>query len=342
MRLAVVGLGALGARAARQLASTPGVTEIVLGEPDAAKRHAVAEVLGPIATPADWSFDDDLPEGIADCDAALLAGPTDHHVDQARRLVALRRPFVSTADGRSVVQELLDLDDEAVRSEVAAVAGAAFSPGLSCALARHGTTWFDSVDEVHVAWLGTGGPACAHQHHRTFAGSALEWHDGEWMLRPAGSGRELCWFPDPVGAADCYRGAQAEPLLLQPALDGVQRITARMAGTRRDRMLARLPMLRPPHPEGAVGALRVEIRGRRAGGTDTVILGAIDRPAVAGAAVAAVATVWAAEGRAIDTGVGGVAAQFEALPFLAELARRGIRAAIFEGASSAEAAPSSV
>ncbi len=336
MRLAVVGLGAVGARATRQLASTPGVTEIVLAEPDVAKRDAIAEILGPIATTVDWSPDDDLPNGIADCDATLLAGPSEAHVAQARRLVALRRPFVSTADGRPVVQALVDLDAEAASYGVPAVVGAAFSPGLSCALARHGTAWFDEVDEVHVAWLGTGGPACAHQHHRNFAGSALEWHDGEWTQRPAGSGRELCWFPDPVGAADCYRGDQCEPLLLQPALEGVSRITARMAGTRRDRMLARLPMLRPPHPEGAVGALRVEIRGRRAGATDTVVLGAIDRPAVAGAAVAAVATVWAAEGRVLGPGVGGVAARFEVVPFLTELARRGIRAAIFEGSSPAD------
>jgi saccharopine dehydrogenase-like NADP-dependent oxidoreductase len=332
-RVAVVGLGALGARAARQLASTPGVTEIVLGEPDVHKRAAVAEVLGPIATDAEWSADDGLPVGVADCDAALLAGPAAAHVDQARRLIALRRPFVSTADARPTVQGLLDLGDDASQAGVSAVVGAAFSPGLSCALVRHGATWFDAVDEVHVAWLGTGGPACAHQHHRNFAGSALEWHDGAWIQRPSGSGRELCWFPDPVGSADCYRGDQCEPLLLQPALDGVSRITARMAGTRRDRMLARLPMLRPPHPEGAVGALRVEIRGRRSGATDTAVLGAIDRPAVAGAAVAALATVWAGEGRVNAPGVGGVAVQIEVLDFLTELARRGIRAAVFEGSS---------
>lgn len=335
MRVAVVGLGAVGARAARQLASTPGIAEIVLGEPDAAKRAAVADVLGPIATDAAWSTADELPEGIADCDATLLAGPASAHLEQARRLIALRRPFVSTADARPVVAELLDLDEEATLAAVPAVVGAAFSPGLSCALARHGATWFDAVDEVHVAWLGTGGPACAHQHHRNFAGNSLEWYDGEWIQRPAGSGRELCWFPDPVGAADCYRGAQCEPILLQPALEGVSRVTARMAGTRRDRMLARLPMLRPPHPEGAVGALRVEIRGRRNGGTDTVVLGAMDRPAVAGAAVAAVATARAAEGALARPGIGGVAVQVEPLPFLTELARRGIRAAVFEGASPA-------
>lgn len=334
MRIGVVGLGAVGARAARQVASTPGVTGIVLGEPDAARREAVAEVLGPIAEAVDWSPEDGLPAGIADCDATLLAGPSAAQPVQARRLIALRQPFVSTADGHDAVTELLGLHDEAVAADVAGVLGAAFSPGLSCALARHGASWFDAVDEIHVAWLGTGGPACAHQHHRNFSGRSEEWYDGEWITRPGGSGRELCWFPDPVGAADCYRGALVEPLLLQPTVEGVRRITARMAGTRRDRLFARLPMLRPPHPEGAVGALRVEIRGRHAtGATHTEVLGAMDRPAVAGAAVAAVATVWAAQGHLRGPGLGGVAGQLEALEFLRELARRGVRAAVFEGSA---------
>ena len=40
-----------------------------------------------------------------------------------------------------------------------------------------------------------------------------------------------------------------------------ERVTARVAASRRDRLTARLPMLRPPHPEGLIGAVRVEVRG---------------------------------------------------------------------------------
>lgn len=335
MRIAVIGLGALGARAARQLVSTPQVTTLVLSDPDAAKVAAVAEVLGPTATVVPWDPDAPVPAAVADCEATLLAGPADTQAEQVRALVALRRPVVSTADALGAVEAIFAMASDAEAAGVPVVVGAAFSPGLSGVLARHAAAWFDSVDEVHVAWLGTGGPACAHQHHRAFAGRAIEWRDGTWVDKPSGSGRELCFFPDPVGGADCYRGALPEPLVLQAMFPQAGRITARMAGTRRDRLFARLPMLRPPHPEGAVGALRVELRGRRGGATHTVILGAMDRPAVAGAAVAAVATAWAAQGRASRSGVGGVATHFTALEFLEELARRGIRAAVFEGTGSA-------
>ena len=66
-------------------------------------------------------------------------------------------------------------------------------------------------------------------------------------------------------------------------------MSARLSATRRDRITARLPMLRPPHPEGTLGAVRVEVRGDRDGAREIEVLGAIDRPAVAAGAVAAVA-----------------------------------------------------
>jgi hypothetical protein len=157
------------------------------------------------------------------------------------------------------------------------------------------------------------------------------------MRRPGGSGRELCWFPDPVGGVDCYRAALAEPLLLTPAFPGVQRVTANLGANRRDRLTARLPMLRPPHPEGGVGALRVEVRGRRGSGRDERVLGVVDRPAVAAAAVAALAARWAAGGRLTRAGAGGLAALVDPIPFLSALADRGVRAAAFEGRMSARA-----
>jgi hypothetical protein len=184
-----------------------------------------------------------------------------------------------------------------------------------------------------VARLGTGGPACARQHHRALAGTALDWRDGGWLQRQGGSGRELCWFPDPVGAADCYRAALPDALLLVQAFPGVERITARLAATRRDRLTARLPMLRKPHPEGAVGAVRVEVRGRRGRRRETRILGAMDRPAVAAGAVAAVVAVAAARGDLATTGAAGLAQLVEPVGFLSELARRGVKAAVFEGAN---------
>jgi hypothetical protein len=147
----------------------------------------------------------------------------------------------------------------------------------------------------------------------------------------------LCWFPDPVGAVDCYRAAMPDPLLLMPCFPGIQRITANLGATRRDRLTSRLPMLRRPHPEGALGALRVEVRGRRGNARDERVLGVVDRPAVAAGAVAALAARWAVAGRLDHPGAGGLAALIEPIPFLSALADRGVRAAAFQAHTQARA-----
>jgi saccharopine dehydrogenase-like NADP-dependent oxidoreductase len=341
MRAVILGTGAVGARAARQLVSTDGLDRLTIVHADIDAGGQLAEALAaPDRVAVAVSPRGTIPSGVLDeADVLLLATPTGH---RALAEAALEHGVhvVSVADSLSDVQALLGLDAEARERALAVVVGAAFAPGLTCVLARHGAMGFDSVEELHVASLGTGGPACARRHHRALGRDSIDWYDGGWRRRPSGSGRELCWFPEPVGGADCYRSSVPDALLLVPAFPGVRRVTARIAATRRDRLTAWLPMLRPPHPEGMLGAVRVEIRGRRGPARDTVVYGAIDRPALAAGAVAAVAAAWAADGRLVRAGAAGLAELVdEPVPFLHELARRGIRAAVFEGAGAGTLAP---
>ncbi len=328
MRIGVIGVGAVGARAARQLASTDGVDTVVISDTVAARAEAVAAAIGPVA-----EIDPKRPAGVPlDVDVVVLASDPGNHAAQARTHLSSGTAVVSVSDSIADIRALLALHAEAVERNLTVVVGAAFAPGFSCMLAVHAASQLDSVDEIHVARLGTGGPACARQHHRALGSRSIEWHERGWRTRPAASGRELCWFPDPLGAADCYRAGLADPLLLAPAFPNAERITARLAATRRDRLTGKLPMLRPPHPEGGPGAVRVEVRGRRGGASETVVLGVIDRPAVAAGAVCALAAVAAARGQLRRRGAGGLAELAEPLPLLTELARRGVKAAVFDGA----------
>jgi len=184
---------------------------------------------------------------------------------------------------------MLDLDAVARQQGRTLVVGAAMSPGLSGLLVRMMAARFTSIDEVHVAVHGTAGPACAQQHHRALGGQSVGWHDGDWLRRPAGSGRELCWFPDPVGPRDCYRAELADPVALHQAIPELLRVTVRVSATRRDRLTARLPMLTPPHAEGGMGALRVEVRGWQDHSRHVEVVGVADRVAHIAGLVAATA-----------------------------------------------------
>ncbi len=333
MRIAVVGAGAVGSRVARQLASTPEVDELVVVDAQPARAEAVAAAIADEGRVRTAPASDQLPGGL---DVVVLSVAPGAHRDLAERALEAGSSVVSTSDQLDDVTALLALDAEARERGRSVVVGAGFAPGLTCVLACHAAGTFDSVDEVHVAKVGTGGPSCARQHHDALAGEALDWRDGGWVRRRGGSGRELCWFPDPVGPEDCYRAALPDALLLVGSFPGVSRVTARVGANRRDRFTARLPMLRRPHPEGGVGAVRVEVRGRRGQGRDVAVLGAMDRPGVAAGAVAAVAAVWVADGQ-LAAGAAGLASSVSPVPFLAELARRGVKAAAFDGSASGTA-----
>ncbi len=332
MRFAVLGAGAVGARVVRQLVMSPGVDGVVVADRDRARAGLVARSVGePVRTGGCDDGDDPWWEG---ADVAVLASPGGDHGQVAERLVADGCSVVSVSDDLGDVEALLALDARARAGGRTVVAGAGFAPGLSCLLAGHVAATFDRVDEVHVAKTGTGGPACARGHRQAWRGEAHDWRDGQWVRRKAGSGRELCWFPDPVGPEDCYRAAAPDALVLVPAFPGVGRVTSRVGASRRDRVTAHLPLLLRPRGEGRLGAIRVEVRGQRSGLHDTAVVGALDRPAAAGGAVAALSAVALAEGRLRRTGAGGVAELVDQRPtFLAELSRRGVKAAGFVGAA---------
>ena len=219
-------------------------------------------------------------------DVVVLAHRTPHAV-LASTLMGQGSTVVSVSGDLDDTMDLLGLGDRALATQQSLIIGASCSPGASALLVHYMLDMFDTVDEVHLAVHGTGGPECARQHHDGLAGVAIGWHDGEWIKRPGGSGRELCWFPDPVNARDCYRFATPEPVLMLRVEPTLRRITARTSATRRDRLTARLPMLIPPHAEGGIGALRVELRGTKDGVRHVAICGMAERIASIAAAVAA-------------------------------------------------------
>ena len=329
MRVVVAGFGAVGRRVAQHLISVPSVESLVVVHREPRRVEAQVRALGERAD-LRYGSGNGFPAG----DVTVLTLPNGNR-RMAEIALSQGSDVVSCADDPTEVKALLSSDKLARSHRKSIVVGAGMAPGLTCALAGHLRTGFDSVEEIHVASVGTGGPGCARRHHEALSSLSLDWEDGEWRRRPGGSGRELVWFPEPVGGADCYRAALPDALLLLPAFPGCRRITSRLAATRRDRMTAWLPMLRPPHPEGLIGAARVEMRGWIDGKAETEIVGSAVAPGVAAAAVASRAAIWAGEGRLSRVGAGGVA---EMIPdpglFLKEISPDGINVAVFEGQPS--------
>jgi hypothetical protein len=327
VRVVLAGIGAVGSRAARDLLHHDDVNAVRIHYRNWARAESTTGGMGPRAVlvpgpPAE------IPDGT---DVVIIAQPVGA-LRIARMALAAGAHVVAATDHPEQVKDLLALDATARAAGRSIVVGAAMAPGLSGVLAR-----FDRVSELHVASFGTGGPACARRHHAALSSTSTEWRDGRWRRSPGGSGRELLWFPEPIGGADCYRAGLVDPVLLVPAFAGVERVTARMAATRRDRLTAALPMLRRPHPEGALGAVRVQVMGWASGAAETVIVGSTGRPGLVAGSVAALAARWAVGGRLCRSGAAGLAELVdEPGAFLGQMHSRGVTVALFEGLGPGE------
>lgn len=307
IRIALVGSGVTGDRIGKRLHLVAPGCEIVPVDP----RGDMSEAAG--------------------CAVAVLAhGGT--QIRSASRLVDLGVPVVTTSDNLADVRALGELHETAAQHGVSVVVGGGMSPGLTGLLARYAASRMHRCDEIHLAIHGTAGPACARQHHKALAGRAVALHDGQQVHAPAGTGRELFWFPEPVGAYDCYRAELASPMILHELFPEVERISARMSANRRDRLTARLPMMRPPHPEGGVGAVRVEARGATVTGERvTKIVGVAELVATCAAATAT-AFAGAIIREELDAGV--IVAgdeRLDTIGLLREIERLGVRLQEFTG-----------
>jgi hypothetical protein len=311
-QVAVVGRGVVGQRITRRLPTVVDGVDLVDHDPRTGR---------------------DLPVDVA---VAVLAheGP---HEELARQFLEHGVPVVSVSDDLADVRSMLDLDDAARAAGVALVVGAGMDPGLTGLLSRLSASKLTTCDEIHIAIHGTAGPACARRHHQSLSGRSLGFHDGAWIQPTAGSGRELCWFPEPVGPYDCYRAELVSPLLLQQAFSEVDRISARVSANRRDRLTAWLPMLSPPHREGGVGAVRVEVRGIGVDGARvTSIVGIAE---LVGTATAATASAFAAEALAgrLPVGVSRSADDgLDTVGILRTISQLGVRLQEFTGVPSTQ------
>jgi len=323
--LLLAGAGAVGVRAARQLLDTSGVDRVLVSARPSAHADEVATVLGVEVVPFG-----SIPDGV---DAVALAVPGPAAVPLARQAVGAGIPVAAACDDRDAVTGLLALDADARARHAIVVAGCALAPGLTDVLARHAADALDRADEIHVARAGAAGEACVTALRRSRRDRPVEWSEGA-AREERRLGPELVWFPDPVGARECVTVA-APVETLHDAVPTVQRAIVRAADVPAPKR--RVFGSRRPRDE-EWGAARVEVWGSRGGAREGVVYGVIEHPAVAAGTVLAVAAARIAgllpevRLRVDEPGARGLGALVEPPPFLAELARRGVKAAAFEGA----------
>ena len=196
----VVGVGAVGTRAARQLIDTPGIDRLLLADRDDVQLAEVAEAFGPDAQAVDFAPGDPIP---ADVDVVVTALPAgvDHPVVTAA--IAAGVPVASSEEEHDALDQLRALDPNARGAGITVGIGCGLAPGLVDALAR-ATRRRCSRRSTRSASPAPAGPAprASHTVRHERRVPVRTWHDGTWR-EDHPHGDSLVWFPEPIGARDC-------------------------------------------------------------------------------------------------------------------------------------------
>src|SRR5262249_3809338 len=143
----VVGVGAVGTRAARQLIDTPGIDRVLLADRERAQLTEVADALGADAQAVDFMPGDPIPSDVDVIATALPAG-----VDYPIVVAAIEAgvPVASSEDEHEAIDQLRALAANARSAGVAVAIGCGLAPGIADVLARHAAASFESVDEIRI------------------------------------------------------------------------------------------------------------------------------------------------------------------------------------------------
>lgn len=364
------GAGSIGRRAAELLVGRPEVASITIADIDPLAAARVADELG-ANTKAIWTdFSDRGETRDALCDADLIIGCLGARpaleLGIVQRVLELRIPYVGICGDWSATEAILELYPDAVESGSLVITGAGASPGLTNLLTAHGARNFDVVNEIHISWVGSinspSSPDSVVHTLRSFMGRTRVRKEGGWRFVNAGGGRELVWFPEPVGAVEISTCRHPEPIMLARSFPEAREISvkgsigvslfldmlkfASLLGMSR-KVLERsggLPGIDTWLPGASWlgggprwSALRVEVRGEHQGQFATEVLGAVDSMQNLVAGPLAAAALLVTRGEVDATGVLTPEEILDPVAVFRQLALWGIKIARLESANGAAA-----
>jgi saccharopine dehydrogenase-like NADP-dependent oxidoreductase len=352
--------GAVGRRAAGELARAEAVTHLVVSARNATTLERVVRHLGG-ADRGVFHLELDLARANALAEAGhgfdvivSCAGPT-HLFEEANVAAAIGAgtSYVSLCDDAQAVQRILASTDRAVEMGATVVTGCGLSPGLTNFMCRMAASEVDEVQSLVIqvarSTADAAGPASLRSFVRTVAGGpppAAGASTSSATPRPS-------FFPDPVGWVETFGFDHPERATLHRSFPGLRSVefraglaeTANMdmvraiAGLGGDgsargsaftqgllrRLLQRMPARSAPWT-----AARVDVEGLREGKPVAITYGVVDHLINVAALPLVQATLALGTGEPAAPGVHAPDEVFGAKPFLRSLSGRGLRIARLE------------
>jgi saccharopine dehydrogenase-like NADP-dependent oxidoreductase len=226
MRIAVIGAGAMGRWAVKELALSAEVDEIVVGDYNDVQARAVAEAFGGAkAQPVfvDARDAESVKKAIAGCDSLVNATQHFWNISVMHAAAAAKVHYTDMGGLFHVTKQQVELAEEFRKAGVTAVIAMGGAPGVTNILAKYGAERLDTVEEAHALcgnvddtdWSGYDGwvvPYSLETLCDEFSVTAPEFVDGQWVMDiRGGEGAEAIDFGEPAGILEAHYTIHSEP-----------------------------------------------------------------------------------------------------------------------------------
>ncbi|RPI30885.1 MAG: hypothetical protein EHM52_02600, partial [Actinomycetota bacterium] len=226
MRIAVIGAGAMGRWAVKELALSPEVEEIVVGDYNEEQARAVATTHGGDKAKAmfvDAREPESVKKAIVGCGAMINATQHFWNITVMHAAAAAGVHYTDMGGLFHVTKQQVELDGEFRKAGVTAVIAMGGAPGVTNVLARYGAERLDTVEEAHAYcgnvddtdWSRYDGwvvPYSLETLCDEFSVAAPQFIDGKWNTDiVGGTGLEDVDFGAPAGILEAHHTIHSEP-----------------------------------------------------------------------------------------------------------------------------------
>lgn len=224
MKLVILGAGLQGNICCTDLCDkelSPGEKEIVIADYDFDKASEVANKFGLKAVRLDVRDHDKLIEVIKGADVVLNCVQYNWNIDIMRACLEVKANYIDLGGLFHVTKKQLELDDEFKAAGLTAILGMGSTPGTMNVMAGYAASLLDTVDEAKAicacgdftktdAVIGIPYSLLTVMEEHTMEPWILK--DGELQPVPAGSGKEIIPFTEPIGPAEAFYCIHSEPV----------------------------------------------------------------------------------------------------------------------------------
>lgn len=223
MKIVILGAGIQGGIVATDLCDkqlSPGDFDLTIADYDEHKAREVGQRLGIRSVQCDVTDREKLVNLIRGAGVVINCVQYNWNIDIMRACLAVSAHYIDLGGLFHITRKQFELQEEFAAAGLTAVLGMGSTPGTMNVMAGYAAAQLDTVDEAHAicacgdftrteAVIGIPYSLLTVMEEHTLDPWILK--NGELMPVPAGSGKELIPFSEPIGLAEAFYCIHSEP-----------------------------------------------------------------------------------------------------------------------------------